>query len=180
VVFAPEVLAADLAEPARALGGVLVYERQPASATRILPGQAARVASADQRVQIDLPATAADRALTIRYQRLDAIASERAARGLVVPQGGFFGQADLDAFALTATDDVGQDQPTFRAPVTITMRFTAEQLLARGLRAGDLTLAGCGCSPPLEGYAEGGGWSPTANGCTIPSGCAGHPSTGGE
>ena len=46
----------------------------------------------------------------------------------------------LGQFALTATDRAGQDVHQFKAPLSIAVSYTPEQLAARGIRDADLGL----------------------------------------
>ncbi|HEX6290957.1 MAG TPA: hypothetical protein VFZ66_17360, partial [Herpetosiphonaceae bacterium] len=130
----PTATARDLAEPARAVGGARVAEREDRPATtRYMPGQAAQLHSADRHVTVEFPAQAADRALTLRATRAPQA-------GEPVPSARPGWRRGWGTVFLSATDDAGEDVHQFSAPVTITLRYTPEQLQALGTTEADLTI----------------------------------------
>ena len=129
-----EATADLLPAPAQAQGGALVVDRTrgPVDAA-FTPGKGAQLRSQDGRVVVDLPAQASDRALTVRHtpnRELDA-------RG-APDQIGM--RRSLGQFALTATDSAGQDVHQFKAPLSIAVSYTPEQMQERGMRDADLGL----------------------------------------
>jgi RHS repeat-associated protein len=134
----PQASAAGLAAPIRARGGaVVVAARGPATAA-FTPGTPATLRSRDGRVSVQLPATAADRRLTLRHRALADLLADGSGRGQTLPSR--LARRGLGAFALDATDDSGADVHQFSAPLTITVSYTPEQLELLRIAEGALTL----------------------------------------
>ncbi|WP_026371041.1 RHS repeat-associated core domain-containing protein [Kallotenue papyrolyticum] len=121
VVVRPTVRAQRLTMPVQAVGGALVLP-EDGLASRFVPGQAGRLRSADGRIEVELPARAARRALQLR-QRWRAPAGER------VPPGQ---RRLLPPFFLNAEDERGQAVHRFDQPLTLRVRYSDEQVLVRG------------------------------------------------
>ncbi|WP_029215371.1 RHS repeat-associated core domain-containing protein [Kallotenue papyrolyticum] len=121
VVLRPTVHAQRLTMPVQAVGGALVLP-EDGLASRFVPGQAGRLRSADGRIEVELPARAARRALQLR-QRWRAPAGER------VPPGQ---RRLLPPFFLNAEDERGQAVHRFDQPLTLRVRYSDEQVLVRG------------------------------------------------
>jgi RHS repeat-associated protein/uncharacterized repeat protein (TIGR01451 family) len=129
-----QAMARDLPEPARAVGGVRVMEREVTPATtRFTPGRPAQIQSADGHVTVHFPAQAADRALTLRASRLP-----QAREALPTSRPGW--KRGWGTVFLTATDDAGEDVHHFAEPVTITLHYTPEELQALDTTEADLTI----------------------------------------
>ena len=141
----PAATAKGVVESARAVGGAII-ERRPSELvaprlprTTVQPDRGGLLESQDRRVQVHIPRGASDRALRVRHRTLaDKLPELRAANMVVPPNPG--GRRGLGMFFLEATDLAGKAVHQFQAPLTISVQYTPEQLLARGLVEGDLTL----------------------------------------
>ena len=121
-----QATAAGLELPIHEISGALAVERDAHASTPFVPGQAAQLRSADGQVEVQFPAKAAARALTLTYDRRPA-ASEKTPPPIAGTKRGF------GAFFLNATDDRGQAVHQFAAPVTLKVTYTEEQLQALGI-----------------------------------------------
>jgi RHS repeat-associated protein len=105
-----------------------------------VPGQATRLTSRDGLVQVEVPADAADQALTLSL--ITRGEQERIARrtATILPpeQAGFY--RGFGAFFLEAKDVRGQDVHRFKAPLTVSLAYTDAQLAALGIAPNDLRL----------------------------------------
>lgn len=108
--------------------------------TRFVPGQNGMVRGRDNHVTVHIPAQAYGEPLTLEYLSRAEVQPRLQMRGQVAPPeiAGF--KRGFGAFFLEATDDSGRDIHQFTAPVTITVRFTPQQLEVLNIPAEDLTL----------------------------------------
>ncbi|HEU4323529.1 MAG TPA: RHS repeat-associated core domain-containing protein [Roseiflexaceae bacterium] len=128
----PEASARDLPEPARTNGGAAIVDRS-ATTSAFTPGAAAALRSADGMVSVDVPRGLFKQALTLR-------ASRTTPAGEVTPPASVLGRRSLGTVFLNATDSQGQNVHRFDQPLTISMRYTPEQLQAAGLTEGALAI----------------------------------------
>ncbi len=84
-------------------------------------------------MRVAVPADAADRALTLSAGRTPS-------HGEKIPPAQAGPKVGLGTFYLGAADGAKQTVHQFKAPVTITVAYTPEQLRARGIAEADLTL----------------------------------------
>jgi uncharacterized repeat protein (TIGR01451 family) len=128
-----QATASGLDLPIQEVSGALVIDRTLGPATvSFIPGVAARLHSADGRVDVQFPARAFARGLTLRHGRTPLTDA-------LPPAGARFTRG-FGAFFLDATDAQGIAVHQFSQPVTITVGYTPEQLQARGIAESDLTL----------------------------------------
>lgn len=142
LVFEPRCIVHELSNPILGIGGVLVEPATEAhDHANFAPGQQAILQSPNGRVRVTLPANAHQKGLTLRYDRLRDEADVLRRAGRPIPYGGLFGRAALDAFSLTATDTDGKTVDSFDMPLTLSVEYSEDQLRARGLVEGNLSLA---------------------------------------
>jgi hypothetical protein len=129
-----QAMATGLTTPVQARGGALVIDRAHGVATvPFTPGTLATLRSPDDQVTVLFPASAASRALTLRYGQTPPSGQAR-------PPDRGRAHEGLGTFFLDASDTLSATIHQFSQPLTITVSYTPEQLQARGLRADDLTL----------------------------------------
>ena len=112
-------------------GGVIV-DRSIARAS-FVPGNAATLQSADGLIRVDVPRGLFGRALKLQ-------ASRAAPAGEKNPPATVRGHRSLGTLFLNASDSAGQAVHTFDQPLTLSMRYTPEQLEATGLSEADLSI----------------------------------------
>jgi RHS repeat-associated protein len=134
----PSVIAAELALPVSAVGGALVAEPAAAGTAAFTPGKAASLRAGDNRVEVRVPADLTDEGLQLSYRTL-AEKRQQSKRFQAPPATVGF-KPGLATFFLDATDATGQPVHTFQQPLTISVRYTPEQLLALGIAEADLTV----------------------------------------
>jgi alcohol dehydrogenase class IV len=128
----------------RAEGGTSAGETR--RTTQFTPGAPATLRSADGRVQVDFPANAFNRPLTLQHdQRFRA--GDNHGRGSTAFSGGF------PTFQLDATDTRGNAVHQFSAPLVLKVRYTPEQLQALRIAESDLAISWFDESAP-----NGGQW----------------------
>ncbi len=134
----PQVTAQGLDQPVQAIGGVLVSSDSTANTSELgttlfSPGTPAELYSRDGQVQVTVPADAFSRELRLNHVSPTEKLAEKGESGTVLPpeQAGF--RRGLGTFLLEAYDLAGEEIHKFAAPLTITVRYTPQQLQARGL-----------------------------------------------
>jgi len=102
---------------------------------RFTPGQAVQLRSSDGRITVTFPDDAFDRPLTLVQRTPTQQRPVARGRGQAEPPdiAGF--HRGFGAFHLEATDDAGQPVTQFKRPVTLTLRFTPQQLQVLGIPA---------------------------------------------
>ncbi len=108
--------------------------------SRYTPGQAAVLRGRDNRVIVEVPANAFDAPLTLEYLSFDDVRPRLRARGQAEPPVIAGYRRGFGAFFLEATDDQGRDIHQFKAPLTVTIRVTPQQLEVLGIAPDDLTI----------------------------------------
>lgn len=147
LLLTAQATADGLARPVQEYGGASVVDRARGPTTaRFTPGAAAVLRSADGHVQVQLPARASNRALTLRHA-ITPLAGPAAPVRASVRRG-------LGVFYLDATDDADQAIHQFTTPLTITVSYTPEQLAARGFSASDLALFWYDATAPVTQTAN--------------------------
>jgi RHS repeat-associated protein len=133
IVLQGQIQAAGVAEPWFVRGGALIDTKPLTTETTFDPGRTATLNLPDAPVTVEMPATLSRRRLTVRY-------TTQSDRRSVVPPPEIHGRPHLGTFYLEAFDEQGKSVRTFDAPLTIRVRYTPEQLAARGIAESDLTL----------------------------------------
>ena len=130
----PSARARGVTWPVHAVGGALVIDRARGAATvSFSPGTPAVLRSNDGSVTVQIPARAATQPLTLRHTLIPLPgASAPAARA------GF--KRSFPPFFLDAIGTQGVAVHRFTDPLTLTVRYTPEQLQALGINEADLTL----------------------------------------
>lgn len=142
----PAARARDIQEPATTTAGALVTLRpQDLRSTRtpratVQPQLGGLLESRDRRVRVTIPRGASDRVLQVRHRTLAEKLPELQAAGAPIPPASASMRRGFETFFLEATDSAGRAVHQFTAPLTIAVDYTPEQLLARGITEGDLTL----------------------------------------
>ncbi|GAB4215086.1 MAG: carbohydrate-binding domain-containing protein [Roseiflexaceae bacterium] len=142
VLLHPAATAKGLDLPVAARGGALVQPRssemraQSAPEAVYTPGSPARFGDAEGQLSVELPASAFERPLRLRHTS----EQERQAQPGVAQALPSDGRRGFSPFHLDAFDEAQQSIHRFRAPLTITQRFTPQQLAALGLDAATLSL----------------------------------------
>lgn len=114
--------------------GAVVVDRTLGSASEsFVPGTAATLRSRDNRVEVQIPANASDQALTFRH-------SFEPGAGHVLPTDVAGRKHNMGVFYLSAINAYGTEVNQFNAPLTITVKYTPQQLQAMGIGEEDLTL----------------------------------------
>ncbi len=151
VVLRPQIGASNSEASLTNVGGALIVDRSQAPSTaRFAPGSPASLRSPDNRVEIDLPANASNRALALRYGQHPKPGSDESDKTSEKLAGRTWG---FEPFYLNATDDAGVEVHDFSAPITITASYTPQQLEALGIAEGDLSFYWFD-----TGAADGGKW----------------------
>ena len=141
LLFRPEVTAAELAQPVAIYGGALVWDRAKGSSrSAFAPGQAAKLQGENGRLNVAFPGNAAKKALDLQYRTLEVARDDLVAKKRPVPAAIANFKRAFAPVVLDAVDSAGQEVHQFDAPLSITWRYTPEQLLARGISAADLTV----------------------------------------
>jgi RHS repeat-associated protein len=141
LVVRPQATAKGLAIPVSAVGGALVSSHAPTIKNAdFTPGSDAQLTSDDNHVSVKMDAKAHTDKLKLRHAPLAAIKDELKAKGKSIPPATSGFRKGLGTFYLDATDPKGQDIHKFKAPVSIEVKYTPQQLEALGLSEGDLTL----------------------------------------
>lgn len=143
MLLEPTVSVANLTPPVTAVGGAVVLAQPEAIAAVTAPrGVRAQLTSADGRVTVTVPESAAPRELRLTQQYLRGARSNLIARGHAVPPSeGMWGRRAVAAFVLEATDQTGAAVRQFAAPLTLAVQYTPEHLQVLGVHEADLTLA---------------------------------------
>lgn len=142
----PQATARNVLEPAITTAGALVTLRpQDLRSTRtpqatVQPQLGGVLESRDRRVRVTIPRGASDSVLQVRHRTLSEKLPELQAAGAIVPPPYAGIRRGFETFFLEASDSTGRDVHQFKAPLTISVDYTPEQLLARGITEGDLTI----------------------------------------
>ncbi|GAB4209873.1 MAG: hypothetical protein OHK0022_41770 [Roseiflexaceae bacterium] len=132
LLLKPEASARGLTEPARTASGAAVINRNSTTST-FTPGAVATLRSADGMVSVDAPGGLFKQGLTLR-------ASRTTPAGETTPPATVLGRRSLGTVFLNATDGNGKNIHQFDQPLTISMRYTPEQLQAAGLTEATLAI----------------------------------------
>jgi RHS repeat-associated protein len=132
------IVSAPTALPAASAVGSTARSTIPT--VRYVPGQAVRLASRDSQVQLDVPADLFDQPLTLSFTTRGERGQEMRSRGGTLPPAIAGVRRGFGAFFLDARDDTGHDIHRFKAPLTVTLSFTPQQLEALGIAPADLTV----------------------------------------
>lgn len=108
--------------------------------TRYTPGQATVLQSGDGRVRVEIPAGAYDKPLDLVHRSRARQRQALHARGEPEPPAVAGFRRGFGWFALEATDDQGRSIHQFKAPLTLSVRFTPQQLKVLGILATDLSI----------------------------------------
>lgn len=134
IVARAEATAQGLPFPTTAQSGAVVVQRvAPPGTARYTPGTAALLRSSDNRVEVQVPRSAANRALNLRHD-----VRPRPGSPAAPPVVGF--KRGFPAFYLDAIDDQGGEVHQFAEPLTITVSYTPQQLEALNLSEQDLSI----------------------------------------
>jgi RHS repeat-associated protein len=152
LLFHAQATADGLTQPIAEDGGALVLDPSfgPASAV-FTPGATTVLTSSDGALTLQVPPTAATTPLTLTVSP-------------ATPASPSF-QRGFGTFALDATDAAGAAVHQFSVPITLTLRYTPEQLQARGLAERDLTLFWFDPTTPItqtDGSVTLGAWQALA------------------
>ena len=149
VVTRAQVTANRLNFPVADSAGALVLPQNPSSVTvSYTPGVSLTLRTPNGRVEVQVPADAADRPLTLEYSL------QPGGRNRVPPRVVGF-KHGLPAFYLNATDAQGREFHNFAKPITITVGYTRQQAEALGYTPEDISLFWFDESQP-----DGGLWLP--------------------
>ena len=107
---------------------------------RFTPGRAVELRSTDGRLTVSFPGDAFDRPLTLVHRTPTQQRPIARGRGQAEPPAVAGFHRGFGAFHLEATDDAGQPVTQFKRPVTLTLRFTPQQLQVLGIPAEALRL----------------------------------------
>ena len=140
IVLQPTVTATERATPVSILTGVAVLDSTAAPVTvAFTPGRDSQLRSGDG-VSLTFPGAAATVPLTLVYRAtVTALAALQAAKQPVPPDFPLRGRG-LPLFTLDAYTTDGQAVHKFAAPLTLTVPYSNDQLIARGLSAATLSL----------------------------------------
>ncbi len=140
VLARPQVAASELALPITDVGGALVHDVPTATpaTTAFKSGTPATLRSADQRVTVQVPAGLLNDDLQLTYRTLAE--KRQSTKDFQAPAAIVGFKRGLGTFFLDATNARGQAVHQFKEPVTISVRYTPEQLLALGIAEADLTI----------------------------------------
>jgi hypothetical protein len=119
-----------------------------------VPSRAARLTSPDGRVTVHFPAGAAKQPLRLSYRSLPAARADVRTTPLVIPESRANNRRGFAPFFLTATNEQGNDVHQFDAPLTLTIRFTPQQLRALNLSAASLALYWFDETAPVTGTGD--------------------------
>jgi len=135
VLLHAQATAANITWPVEATAGAPAIDRSLGPATvPFNPGTAAQLRSSDGRVTVDIPAQAANRSLVFRHGTTPLAGGAIPAKPL--PGG----RRGVGTFFLDATDTQGNAVHQFDQLLTLSVAYTPEQLLARGLNEATLAI----------------------------------------
>lgn len=161
LVAVPSVTAKGLSRPVSVAGGAIVESPARATTSRaVSTDAAAAVMSSDGRVRVDVPARVGTAISTVAHSHTPP-AGEKAAPARYAGRGRGFG-----VFFLSATDAAGQSVHRLPAPVTVTLRYTPEQLRALGIAEANLSLF---WYDPDATWPEGGPRAPKGRWIAVPT-----------
>jgi RHS repeat-associated protein len=107
---------------------------------RFVPGQAVRLQNRDRQIQVDVPADMFDQPLTLSFTTRAERGHQLRSRGGQLPPAVAGMRRGFGSFFLDARDDSGRDVHQFKAPLTVAVAFTPQQLEALGIAPNDLTM----------------------------------------
>ena len=137
VLLFPEVSARGMDAPVSDIAGAVVVEHTtPSARTSFTPGTKSVLRSTNGRVEVNFSDKGYANGLTLSQSSRD----DKKAKGEKLPPEVVGFKRGLGTFFLDATDATGNAVHKFDQPLTISVRYTPQQLLALGISEADVTI----------------------------------------